>query len=685
MTNQPADATGRSAEGVPLFDETVYNDEELNKDYLNKKDVKAVYYFHSQTNSIFKVNVDDDALNDRIYLNVISAKAQRQFNLQNEGIVCTSVKKPFQARKETTFHLRSSVEVNEEVLIQKDASTKAWLKAQVIEFIRERREVTVEILMPGNLSRKFKMTVPFHRIAYFVPRLDNLNKAFRVVGKVYSRGGQPSYLSGRIVDLAKEATKNRFLVFFESGITSYVNRKDISVILDQSKAYELFNPFQREFLLFYFKHYPEVPMVKFKPGDQSLIRLKMPNQSEDLYVRATGVVTRVDCKLVQFHVRAYKTSVWLYRGDFTRILSIETGIANEGPRRSRPLRTLGLQSRNIIEVTIDDDQNEVIEAIADEQLATIEQTRLKRLDEAKLDIPTETVLNEIELHTCSSSCLKEGDSPPNSLNMFVIPMWYGWKRLYDIKYDHSKVVFYLAPCGVKLYEIEAIFDWLQITGSKLQIDQFNLDRDFIVEEDVSTYLGYHVFWRDISNGRERVPVSLINTINEDVLNNFEYIAEREFHPNIELELDKNFMLCCDCTDDCRNPEKCACQRLTSESMKSVHEFEELPMRNRLLYSKILSGIYECNNGCACRKRKQQCVNRNAQLGLRNKLQLFRTYDKGWGVRTLHDIPKGRQRVRNRFTSLNEADLFSFLTRLVYLLLFRCNSGQPDRRGSRTAV
>lgn len=690
MSSHPTDPRLDRPNVLPL-DEIVYNDPELNKDYLYKKDVKAVYYFHSQTSSIFKVNVEDDAIGDKIYLNVISERAQRQFDLQNEGIVATIAKPSFHAKMDTVFHLRSSVEVNEEVLVQKDASTKAWLKAQVIEFIREKREVTVDVLVPGGQrNRTFRITVPFHRISYFVPPCMNLAKAFRIVAKVFSKGGKPSYLSGRIVDLAKRSNRFRFLVFFESGITSYVNKKDISVILDQSRGFEVFNTFQKDFLTYYFKHYPEVHMARFKPGDKSLIRLKMPNQSEELYVRATGVVTKVDCKLVQFHVQAYQTSVWLYRGDYTRILSIESDLKEGGIKRSRPLRNLGLQSKNVIEVTIDDDQNEVIETLPDEQLTTIEQPKLQRLDDVQPEMPTEIALKDIEKHTCSSACPKEekGDTPPNCLNMFIIPIWFGWKRLYDIKYDHSKVVFYLAPCGVKFYDMEAIFDWLQATGSRLQIDQFNLDRDFVVEETASSYQGYHVFLRDISNGREKVPVSLINTLNHDTLFNFEYIAEREFDKNIELELDTNFMVCCDCTDDCRNPEKCACQALTWESMRPVHEFEEFPMKNRLLYQKVLSGIYECNKGCAC--RKQQCVNRNAQLGLRNKLQLFKTFNKGWGVRTLHDIPKGKVRDRSeighsasscRWPLNSVADLLLsiFASRLVHLHVFRSDSGQPDGR------
>lgn len=35
-----------------------------------------------------------------------------------------------------------------------------------------------------------------------------------------------------------------------------------------------------------------------------------------------------------------------------------------------------------------------------------------------------------------------------------------------------------------------------------------------------------------------------------------------------------------------------------------------------------------------------CLNRVVQHPLRLKLQLFKTARRGWGVRTLHDIPRG---------------------------------------------
>ena len=70
---------------------------------------------------------------------------------------------------------------------------------------------------------------------------------------------------------------------------------------------------------------------------------------------------------------------------------------------------------------------------------------------------------------------------------------------------------------------------------------------------------------------------------------------------------------------------------------------------------VLTGVYECNNNCKCAKT---CLNRVVQHPMRlklqvsyyvtknfvvkylNILQVFKTEKRGWGIRTLHDIPQG---------------------------------------------
>ena len=58
---------------------------------------------------------------------------------------------------------------------------------------------------------------------------------------------------------------------------------------------------------------------------------------------------------------------------------------------------------------------------------------------------------------------------------------------------------------------------------------------------------------------------------------------------------------------------------------------------RRLKEGVSTGIYECNKFCKCGKT---CLNRVAQNPLRIPLQVFKTDRRGWGIRTLGDIPRG---------------------------------------------
>ncbi|NXG80633.1 SETMR methyltransferase, partial [Baryphthengus martii] len=49
-------------------------------------------------------------------------------------------------------------------------------------------------------------------------------------------------------------------------------------------------------------------------------------------------------------------------------------------------------------------------------------------------------------------------------------------------------------------------------------------------------------------------------------------------------------------------------------------------------------LWECNAMCRC---GESCQNRLVQRGLRVRLEVFKTEKKGWGLRTLESIPRGR--------------------------------------------
>lgn len=49
-------------------------------------------------------------------------------------------------------------------------------------------------------------------------------------------------------------------------------------------------------------------------------------------------------------------------------------------------------------------------------------------------------------------------------------------------------------------------------------------------------------------------------------------------------------------------------------------------------------IFECNDACNC--NTILCGNRVIQRGSMQRVEVFRTRDRGWGVRSLRLIPKG---------------------------------------------
>uniref|UniRef100_A0A8C4XR93 Pre-SET domain-containing protein n=1 Tax=Falco tinnunculus TaxID=100819 RepID=A0A8C4XR93_FALTI len=49
-------------------------------------------------------------------------------------------------------------------------------------------------------------------------------------------------------------------------------------------------------------------------------------------------------------------------------------------------------------------------------------------------------------------------------------------------------------------------------------------------------------------------------------------------------------------------------------------------------------VFECNTMCQC---SESCQNRVVQRGLQFRLEVFKTEKKGWGLRTLEFIAKGR--------------------------------------------
>jgi len=137
--------------------------------------------------------------------------------------------------------------------------------------------------------------------------------------------------------------------------------------------------------------------------------------------------------------------------------------------------------------------------------------------------------------------------------------------------------------------------------------------------------GYLSF--DISMGRERLPVALYNDVDDDsdpLL--FEYLARPIFPTSAVQGKFAEGGGGCDCSENCSIGCNCA--------GRNGGEFA-YDKTGALLRGKPL--VYECGPYCKC---PPSCPNRVSQKGLQHRLEVFRSRETGWGVRSLDLIKAG---------------------------------------------
>ncbi|KAF8357926.1 met-2, partial [Pristionchus pacificus] len=255
---------------------------------------------------------------------------------------------------------------------------------------------------------------------------------------------------------------------------------------------------------------------------------------------------------------------------------------------------------------------------------------------------------------CTHDCLKGMDLvderilKDNQYSPYYVPITCGWRRHRQIfsftctnsKQQNTGMIFYRAPCGRPFYRMGEVAAFLKETGSELTVDLFTFSFDI----DEAAYVVFdRKFLRleDISGGSEGRPISVVNELDEDDEIPFIYRARRYPINERILLTGKEYCSGCDCTDDCSDWTKCACQRMTHrESYRTRMTFGNVTKgySNRLLFERVSSGIYECNENCGCSRKR--CMNRVVQNDMKVPMQMMKTHAMGWGVRALCDIPHG---------------------------------------------
>ncbi|CAJ1941934.1 unnamed protein product [Sphenostylis stenocarpa] len=135
----------------------------------------------------------------------------------------------------------------------------------------------------------------------------------------------------------------------------------------------------------------------------------------------------------------------------------------------------------------------------------------------------------------------------------------------------------------------------------------------------------HCLSADISNKMESVAVRLFNDIDDDQGPfNYDYLARTSFPPFVFHQSGQ--ATGCDCVDGCG--DRCFC------IMKNGGEFP-YTLQGHLVKGKPL--IFECGPFCSC---PPHCRNRVTQKGLKYSLEVFRSLQTAWGVRSLDLIQAG---------------------------------------------
>ncbi|XP_004689607.1 PREDICTED: histone-lysine N-methyltransferase SETDB1 isoform X1 [Condylura cristata] len=251
-------------------------------------------------------------------------------------------------------------------------------------------------------------------------------------------------------------------------------------------------------------------------------------------------------------------------------------------------------------------------------------------------------------HVCSYTCLSRIRPMRNEQyrgkNPLLVPLLYDFRRMTARRRVNRKMgfhVIYKTPCGLCLRTMQEIERYLFETGCDfLFLEMFCLDPYVLVDRKFQPYKPFY-YILDITCGKEDVPLSCVNEIDTTPPPQVAYSKERIPGKGVFINTGPEFLVGCDCKDGCRDKSKCACHQLTIQATACTPGGQVNPnsgYQYKRLEECLPTGVYECNKRCKC--DPSMCTNRLVQHGLQVRLQLFKTQNKGWGIRCLDDIAKG---------------------------------------------
>ncbi|XP_071715514.1 histone-lysine N-methyltransferase, H3 lysine-9 specific SUVH1-like [Rutidosis leptorrhynchoides] len=187
----------------------------------------------------------------------------------------------------------------------------------------------------------------------------------------------------------------------------------------------------------------------------------------------------------------------------------------------------------------------------------------------------------------------------------------GLYKIHESWIDKSK-----SGCNVFKYKL------VRVPG---QPEAFTLWKSIQLWKDGVT-VGPGVILPDLTSGSESLPVCLVNDVDDEKgPAYFTYTRSLNYtKPFSSISSSSN----CVCSTGCQPSNNCACVQRNGGYMPYT-SLGVLLTHNSL--------IHECGRSCGC---PPNCRNRISQAGLKLHLEVFKTTDKGWGLRSWDPIRAG---------------------------------------------
>lgn len=490
-----------------------------------------------------------------------------------------------------------SIDVGQRVLVYNPSH--GWTVAYFVT-AQQTNENKLQILTCRLANCHHKSTSQDHyryppeRVALNDPITNDLNVGTRILCLPSGDADSSRYLDkplrGIIAEQPSNENHQRYLIFADNDSPFYLRSIGIRLLVESLSNYlSKVDCSTRHFIENYVLTYPKRRLVQV--GVKDHINIELNGQWVD------GIVSKVEASLLRIFIPVLNKHQWLYRGSL-RLQPLFNSLSSSEPPAKR---------------------------FAPDRALTFENLKC---------------------------------------HFLLIPLNSGWKR--QIRNDLGTIV-YISPCGQMFTDADRLQSYLYEIHSSLSIRQFSFDMNCRVTQKFVASNTTFVQLDDFTNGKENVPLMLVNEIDSTLPKTFEYVTDR-IPLTSDVVIDHSSVESCSCTDGCIDPTKCSCWRKTYDGILSSHYYEDLivelkeffgedemssdRMRNSLyqalskrnfgykhgrLLEKIHSGIYECNKKCSCDSR---CTNRCIQFGVNTLLQIYKTTEKGWGVRTLYDLPAG---------------------------------------------